>query len=153
MFLVLAVTLQGTADWRWYRHLTIISDLRVIKNNTFPCGLAHYEIKRNFSLKKEHFTVWISELCPVDAKTWFSQFLPWHCKRQCRLPKMFTDAVTGRSLNQTFPRRNISMGVICISWKLWGKYFFFETRAFYCLNQRLMSKRAAKSAKRASCEI
>ena len=46
------------------------------------------------------------------------------------IPKCLPTRSPTRSLNQTFPRRNISMGVICISWRLWGKYFSSKREHF-----------------------
>ena len=43
-------------------------------------------------------------------------------------------------------------GLSLSSWKLWGIFFSLK-RILCCLNQWLMPKRAAKFAKRASCEI
>ena len=54
---------------------------------------------------------------------------------------------------KTFPCRNTSIDVICTWWKLWGKFFFFEKRAFHHLNWQLVLKRAVRYAKWASCKI
>ena len=72
-----------------YKHLTIISGLRVKKQSLFLKEIphkvwsAHHEnLEENlFSLKGEYFTVWISEWCPVDRKILFFLFLPLHYKR------------------------------------------------------------------------
>ena len=45
--------------------------------------------------------------------------------------------------NKTFLCRNISIGVMCPSWKLWGKIFLFEERKLYRLNEPHMPKRVA----------
>lgn len=42
---------------------------------------------------------------------------------------------------------------LIIIMKALRKFFFFEKRILYCLNQWLMPKRAADFAKRTSCEI
>ena len=49
--------------------------------------------------------------------------------------------------NKTFPSKNIIIGVIGASWNL-ERMFLFNQRTFHRLNQRLMSKTAAKFAKR-----
>ena len=72
-----------------YKHLTIISGLRMKKQSLFLKEIphkvwsAHHEnLEENlFSLKGEYFTVWISEWCPVDRKILFFLFLPLHYKR------------------------------------------------------------------------
>lgn len=74
------------------------------------------------------------------------QFLPWHYRDNKHLKIISLWHPPMHNLDEN------SVDVICTSWKLRGN-FFFEKRAFYCLNQLLMPKRTTKFAKWASCKI
>ena len=65
------------------KHLTVISGQSLLCRNVLKGVIGgSWKLRlKIFSLKREYVTFWISELCPVDPKIYFLQFLPWHYKR------------------------------------------------------------------------
>lgn len=65
------------------KHLTVISGQSLLCRNVLKGVIGgSWKLKLEiFSLKREYVTFWINELCPVDPKIYFLQFLPWHYKR------------------------------------------------------------------------
>ena len=71
------------------KHFTIISRWRVIKTiKIFPyrniltsvIDVSWKPRGKIFTVKRKHFTTWISKLFPVDPKIQFLEFLPWYYK-------------------------------------------------------------------------
>ena len=69
------------------KHFTVISRWRVIKTiKIFPCRNiltsvidVSWKLRgKIFTVKRKHFTTWISKLFPVDPKIQFLEFLPWY---------------------------------------------------------------------------